>query len=60
MQRTLKNETRKDTKTEFYKVLAAPMLMYGRENWALKRSERRKIETAEMRFLRHVSGYRYA
>jgi riboflavin synthase alpha subunit len=33
------------------------MLVYGGENWALNRSEKRKIERAEMRFLRRVSGH---
>jgi hypothetical protein len=32
------------------------MLKHGSENWALDRSERKKIETEEMRFLRRVSG----
>jgi hypothetical protein len=31
--------------------------MYGSESWTLNRSERRKIESAKMRFLRRVSGY---
>jgi hypothetical protein len=53
----LENETRKDTQITFYKAIAAPMLMYGSENWALNRSERRKIERAQMRFIRRVSGY---
>jgi hypothetical protein len=52
-----KNKTRKHTHIKFYKVTAAAMLMYGSENWALNRFERRKIETAEMCFLMHVSGY---
>jgi hypothetical protein len=52
-----KNRTIKDAQTTFYKVIGAPMLMYGTENWALNRSERKKIETAGMRFVRHLSGY---
>jgi hypothetical protein len=52
-----KNETRKDTHIKFYNVIAAPMLTYGSENWALNRSENGKMETAEMCFLRHVCGY---
>jgi hypothetical protein len=31
--------------------------MYGSENWALIRSERRKIDTADMRFLRCLRIY---
>jgi hypothetical protein len=52
----VKNKTGKDTQITFHKVTAAPVLLYGSENWALNGSERRKIEAAEMRFLRHVSG----
>ena len=32
--------------------MAVPVLMYGSENWSLNRSDKRKIEAAEMRFLR--------
>jgi hypothetical protein len=35
------------------------MLVYGSENWALNRSEGRVPGTAEMRFLRRVSGYQF-
>jgi hypothetical protein len=34
--------------------------VYGWENCALSRSEKRKIERGEMRFLRRVSGCRLA
>jgi hypothetical protein len=37
--------------------LTVPTLLYGRETWTLNRSDKRKIETAEMRFLWHVAGY---
>ena len=32
--------------------MVVPVLMYGSENWFLNRSDKRKIEAAEMRFLR--------
>ena len=38
--------------------MAVPVLMYGSENWFLNRSDKRKIEVAEMRFLRPMAGYR--
>ncbi|PSN31708.1 hypothetical protein C0J52_28469 [Blattella germanica] len=57
IQRTLRNKTRKDTMMRFYNVLAVQLLTYGSDNWALNRSGRRRIETAEMRFLRRVSGH---
>jgi hypothetical protein len=31
--------------------------MYGSENWSLNRSDKRKVEAAEMRFLRPMAGY---
>ena len=37
--------------------MAVPVLMYGSENWSLNRSDKRKIEAAEMRFLRSMTGY---
>jgi hypothetical protein len=36
----------------------APVLMYDSENWSLNRSEKRKIQAAEMRFLRPMAGYK--
>jgi hypothetical protein len=57
IKRTLINKTRKDTQLKFYKVMAVPVLLYGCENWALNRVDRRKIESTEMKFLRRVAGY---
>jgi hypothetical protein len=37
--------------------MEVPALIYGSENWSLNRSDRRKIEATEMRFLRLVAGY---
>jgi hypothetical protein len=50
-------QTRKDTQPKFYKVMAVPVLLYGCENWALNRVDRRNIETAETKFLRRVAGF---
>jgi hypothetical protein len=36
---------------------SSTVLIYGSENWALNRSDRRETEIAEMCFLRHVSWY---
>ena len=38
-------------------MMAVPVLIYGNENWSLNRSDKRKIEAAEMRFLRPMAGY---
>ena len=45
------------TQIKLYKVMAVPVLMYGSENWSLNWSYKRKIEAAEMRFLRPMAGY---
>ena len=37
--------------------MTVPVLMYGSENWSLNRSDKRKIEAAEIRFLRPMAGY---
>ena len=37
--------------------MTVPVLMYGSENWSLNRSDKRKIEAAEMRFLRPTAGH---
>ena len=54
--RTLKGNTQLSTQIKFYKAIV-PVLMYGSENWSLNRSDNRKIEAAEMRFLRPMAGY---
>jgi hypothetical protein len=37
--------------------MAVPMLTYASENWTINRSDKKKIESAEMKFLRSVAGY---
>ena len=37
--------------------MTVPDLMYGSENWSLNRYDKRKIEAAEMRFLRPMAEY---
>ena len=54
---TLKGKTQLSTQIKFHKVMAVPVLMYGSENWSLNRSDKRKIEAAEMRLLRSLAGY---
>ena len=53
--RTLKGKTQLSTQIKCYKVMAVPVLMYGSENWSLNRSDNRKIEAAELIFLRPMS-----
>ena len=39
--------------------MAVPVLMYGSENWSINQSDKRKIEAAEMRFLRSYRIYTF-
>ena len=42
---------------EFYKVVARPSLLYGSETWVTTKRDMTRLEAAEMRFLRSVTGY---
>lgn len=37
---------------KFYKVMAAPRLLYGSECWELRKKDIRNIETSKIKFLR--------
>ena len=41
---------------KFYKVVAGPTLLYGSETWVTTKRDRTRLEAAEMRFLRSVTG----
>jgi len=42
---------------KFYKVVARPSLLYGSETWVTMKRDMTRLEAAEMRFLRSVTGY---
>ena len=42
---------------KFYKVVAGPSLLYGSETWITTKRDMTRLEAAEMRFLRSVTGY---
>jgi len=48
---------RADTQMKFYKVVARPSLLYGSETWVTTKRGMTRLEAAEMRFLRSVTGY---
>jgi hypothetical protein len=48
---------RKETILKLYNTLVLPTSLYGSENWTLTASQRRRIEAAEMKLLRHLTGY---
>jgi hypothetical protein len=37
--------------------MTVPMLTYASENWTINRSDKKKMESAEMKFLHSVAGY---
>jgi hypothetical protein len=37
--------------------MAIPTLLYGSECWTLTKRQKKRLEAAEMRFLRSVAGY---
>ena len=43
---------------KFYKVMSVPAITYGSETWIVNKSDKRKNQSAEMRFLRSVAGCR--
>jgi len=50
-------KTRTDTQMKFYKVVARPSLLYGSETWVTTKRDMTRLEAAEMRFLRTITGY---
>jgi hypothetical protein len=56
LRRTFKTKTGKTTQMKFYKVMALPVLLYGRETWTIKTKDMNKIQATEMRYLRLVKG----
>jgi nitrate reductase alpha subunit len=49
-------KTRTDTQMKFYKVVAGPSLLYGSETWLTMERDMTRLEAAEIRFLRSVTG----
>ena len=39
-----------------YKMVVRPAMMYGAETWAVKKAQEKKLDVAEMRMLRWMSG----
>jgi hypothetical protein len=56
IRKSLSQKIMQSTQLKFYKIMAVPMLTYASENWKINRSYKRKIESAEMKFLRLVAG----
>ena len=56
IRRTLKS-TCKEIRRKFYKLMALPTLLYGRENWILTKSQASRVQATQMRFFRRVAEY---
>ena len=57
--RTFKGKTQLSAQIKFYKVMIVPVLKYGSENWSPNRSNKKKIEAAETKFLRPMAEYTF-
>jgi len=54
---TIFRKVRTETILKIYNNLVLPTFLYGSENWTLTASQRRRIETAEMKLLRPLAGF---
>src|SRR6266576_453431 len=50
------NKIWREMRIKVYNTLAIPMLTYGSEIWALRKTDKRRIKAAEMRFMRRTAG----
>jgi len=57
IKRTIFRKVRTETILKIYNNLIVPTFLYGSENWTLTASQRRRIESAEMKLLRPLAGY---
>jgi hypothetical protein len=46
----------KETKSRIHNVTAKAALKFGSEAWVLKKREEQRLETAQIKFLRHLLG----
>ena len=52
----VRQKTKRDSQGEVYKTVVRPAMVYGAETLAVKKSQENKLEVAEMRMLRWMSG----
>jgi hypothetical protein len=51
------NQVQKTTRLKVYNTLAVPTLIYGSEIWTLRKQDKTRLTTSEMKFLRKTTGY---
>ena len=56
IRRNFGKQTNKQTKLRIHKIAAKAELKFGSEAWVLKKREEQRLETAQMKFLRHILG----
>jgi hypothetical protein len=57
VKRTICKKVRTETVLKLYNILILPTFLYRSGNWTLTASQRRRIEAAEMKLLRLLTGY---
>jgi hypothetical protein len=51
------NQVHKTTRLKVYNTLAVPTLIYGSEIWTLRKQDKTRLITSEIKFLRKTAGY---
>jgi predicted deacetylase len=46
-----------ETKLKLHNITSKPALKYGSENWVMNKRDTQRLEAAQMRFLRPLSGH---
>ena len=57
IKKTIFKKVRMETILKIHNTLVLPTFLYGSENWTLTALQRRRIEAAEMKLLRPLTGY---
>jgi len=57
IERTIFRNVRMETILKIYNTLILPIFLYGSENWTLTASQRRRIESVEIKLLRPLADY---
>jgi hypothetical protein len=45
------------TRLNIYRTLARPVLIYGSEAWTIRKADKKRLQTAEMKFTRKTAGF---
>jgi hypothetical protein len=44
------------TRLNIYRILARPVLTYGSEAWTIRKADEKRLQAAEMKFMRKIAG----